>query len=73
LDELMIASDQELVFDARKELSFAAQQRLAEVAYQLPIFFFTMPFVMDENFVNFKPNGTNMSCFWNALEWDIAQ
>jgi peptide/nickel transport system substrate-binding protein len=73
LDELMIASDQELVFDARKELSFAAQQRLAEVAYQLPIFFFTMPFVMDENFVNFKPNGTNMSCFWNAFEWDIAQ
>jgi peptide/nickel transport system substrate-binding protein len=73
LDEYMIASDQELIFADRKELSYAAQQRLAEVAYQLPIFFFTMPFVMDENFQNFKPNGTNMSCFWNTFEWDIAK
>jgi peptide/nickel transport system substrate-binding protein len=73
LDVLMDASDQELAFEPRKELSFKAQQRLAEAAFQLPIFYVTMPFVMDENFVNFKPNGTNMSCFWNAFEWDIAE
>ena len=71
LDKLMIASDEELAIDKRKDLSFKAQQKLAEVAYQLPIFYVTMPFVMRSDFVNFKPNGTNMTCYWNLYEWDI--
>jgi peptide/nickel transport system substrate-binding protein len=73
LDKLMDASDQELAFAKRQELSFKAQQKLAEVAFQLPIFYVTMPFVMNDKFTNFKSNGTNMTVFWNAFEWDIPK
>ncbi len=73
LDKLMDLSDQALVEGDRKVLSFQAQEKLAEDAFQLPVFYVTLPFVMDEKLANFKANGTNMTVFWNAYEWDILK
>ena len=48
------------------------QVMLAEDGRELPIYYNTRPYVMREDFQNFKGSGTNLGSFWNTYEWDFG-
>ncbi|MGL4651700.1 MAG: ABC transporter substrate-binding protein, partial [Caldilineaceae bacterium] len=72
LDAAMAAADLALDFGERKPLMDEAQRLLAEEARELPLYYASLPFVLREDFQNFKGSGTNLGSFWNSYEWDLG-
>ena len=72
LDELMKQADETFDFAERKALMDQVQVMLAEDGRELPIYYNTRPYVMREDFQNFKGSGTNLGSFWNTYEWDFG-
>ncbi len=73
LDAAMDAADASLDFAERKPLMDQVQTMLAEEARELPIYYNALPYVLREDFQNFKGSGTNLGSFWNSYEWDFGQ
>jgi peptide/nickel transport system substrate-binding protein len=73
LDAAMEASDQVLEFAERKPLVDEVQAILAEEAWSLPLHYLVNPFVLREDFQNFKGSGTNLGSYWNSYEWDLGE
>lgn len=72
LDTAMAASDKVLDFAERKPLVDEVQAILAEEAWALPLYYSVNPFVLREDFENFKGSGTNLGSYWNSYEWDFG-
>lgn len=71
LDRLMAESDRYLNAEERKPWLDQAQERLAEVAFSLPLFYNVIPEVVHERVGNYKGSGTNFGSFWNLWEWTL--
>ena len=67
LDAAMEASDQVLEFAERKPLVDEVQAILAEEAWSLPLHYQVNPFVLREDFQNFKGSGTNLGSYLEQL------
>jgi peptide/nickel transport system substrate-binding protein len=72
LDALMEESDTALDFADRKPLMDAVQTMMAEEGRELPLYYNSLPYVLREDFQNFKGSGTNLGSFWNSYEWDFG-
>jgi peptide/nickel transport system substrate-binding protein len=72
LDALMEESDAAFDFADRKPLMDQVQVMLADEARELPIYYNTLPYVIREDFQNFRGSGTNLGSFWNSYEWDFG-
>jgi peptide/nickel transport system substrate-binding protein len=72
LDEAMHASDAVFDFADRKPLMDEVQAILQDEVPQLPIYYQPRPYVLREDFENFKGSGTNLGSFWNSYEWDLG-
>ena len=72
LDTLMYASDRTVEHARRRALLVAAQQRLAELAPEIPLYNVTRIDAVPATLRNFKGNPTNTGIFWNVWEWEIA-
>jgi peptide/nickel transport system substrate-binding protein len=73
LDAAMEEADAALDFADRKPLMDKVQTMLAEEARELPLYYSSLPYVMREDFQNFKGPPTNLGSFWNSYEWDFGQ
>lgn len=72
LDRLMYASDRTVAQGPRRALLVAAQQRLAELAPEIPLYNVTRLDAVPATLRNFKGNPTNTGIFWNVWEWEVA-
>lgn len=72
LDRLMYASDRTVAQGPRRALLVAAQQRLAELAPEIPLYNVTRLDAVPATLRNFKGNPTNTGIFWNVWEWEIV-
>jgi peptide/nickel transport system substrate-binding protein len=71
LDEAMEASDRVLGFEDRKPLLDEAQERLANAARVLPIYYNVVPELVSTHIGNYRGSGTNFGSFWNLYEWTL--
>lgn len=71
LDKLMYASDRTVAQGPRRVLLVAAQQRLAELAPEIPLYNVTRLDAVPATLRNFKGNPTNTGIFWNVWEWHV--
>jgi peptide/nickel transport system substrate-binding protein len=72
LDKLLIASDRTIDRAPRRALLVAAQQRIATLAPEIPLYNVTRIDAVPATLRNFKGNPTNTGIFWNVWEWEIA-
>jgi peptide/nickel transport system substrate-binding protein len=72
LDRLMYASDRTVEHARRRELLVLAQQRLAELAPEIPLYNVTRIDAVPATLRSFKGNPTNTGIFWNVWEWEVA-
>ncbi|MEP7382246.1 MAG: peptide ABC transporter substrate-binding protein [Gemmatimonadota bacterium] len=73
LDRLMYASDRTVARAPRRALLVAAQQRLAELAPEIPLYNVTRLDAVPATLRNFKGNPTNTGIFWNVWEWEVVK
>lgn len=71
LDRVLYASDREIDQDARRVLLVRAQQMLAELAPEIPLYNVTRLDAVPETLDGFKGNPTNTGVFWNVWEWEV--
>jgi len=71
LDEIMEAADRALSFALRKPLLDRAQERFAESARVLQLYFNVVPQMVSRRIRGFRPSGTNFGSFWNLWEWTL--
>jgi peptide/nickel transport system substrate-binding protein len=71
LTDLLYASDRIVDIDERRELLYSAQQLIAELVPELPLYNVTRLDAVPSNLVNFRGNPTNTGIFWNVHEWEI--
>lgn len=71
LDRIMEESDRYLDPVERKRWLDQAQERLAEVAFSLPLFYNVIPEVVSNRVGNYRGSGTNFGSFWNLWEWTL--
>ena len=72
LDALLYASDREIDQPKRRALLVRAQQMLAELAPEIPLYNVTRLDGVPKSLRGFKGNPTNSGVFWNVWEWDVA-
>jgi peptide/nickel transport system substrate-binding protein len=72
LDRWLKASDHTLSTTDRKRALDRAQERLAETARTLPLYYNVVPEVVSDRVSNFRGSGTNFGSFWNLYEWTLA-
>lgn len=72
LDKLLYASDRTVAQGPRRALLVAAQQRLAELAPEIPLYNVTRLDAVPVGLRNFKGNPTNTGIFWNVWEWEMT-
>lgn len=72
LDDLMYASDREIDQTRRRVLLVKAQQRLSELAPEIPLYNVTRLDGVPSTLKGFKGNPTNTGVFWNVWEWEVA-
>ncbi len=72
LDSLLYASDREVNQDRRRVLLVRAQQRLAELAPEIPLYNVTRLDGVPTRLKGFKGNPTNTGVFWNVHEWEVV-
>ena len=71
LTELLYRSDRTVNQADRRKLLVEAQQRIAELVPEIPLFNVTKIDAVPVNLANFKGNPTNTGIFWNVHEWEI--
>ena len=71
LTKLLYASDRTVDRTRRRALLVAAQQRVAELAVEIPLYNVTRLDAVPSRLTGFKGNPTNAGIFWNIHEWDI--
>lgn len=72
LDRLLYASDRTIAREPRRTLLVAAQQRIAELLPEIPLYNVTRLDAAPERLRNFRGNPTNQGIFWNVWEWEWA-
>jgi len=71
LTEVLYASDRTVDGARRRELLVRAQQRVAELAVEIPLYNVTRLDAVPRRLANFKGNPTNTGIFWNVHEWEL--
>lgn len=71
LTTLLYAADRTVEQRQRRALLVTAQQRLAELVPELPLYNVTRLDAVPSTLRNFKGNPTNTGIFWNIHEWEI--
>lgn len=71
LTRLVYAADRTVRQDDRRRILVAAQQRLAELVPELPLYNVTRLDAVPSTLRNFKGNPTNTGIFWNVHEWEV--
>jgi peptide/nickel transport system substrate-binding protein len=71
LDSLLYASDREIDQQRRRALLVRAQQKLAELLPEIPLYNVTRLDAVPATLRGFKGNPTNTGVFWNIHEWVI--
>ena len=71
LDAVMYASDREIDQPRRRALLVRAQQRLAELAPEIPLYNVTRLDGVPKTLQGFRGNPTNTGVFWNVWEWQV--
>ncbi len=71
LTSLVYAADGVVDQSKRRALLVTAQQRLAELVPELPLYNVTRLDAVPATLRNFKGNPTNTGIFWNIHEWEI--
>lgn len=71
LDTLLYASDRTVAQGPRRALLVSAQQRLAELIPEIPLYNVTRLDAVPATLRHFKGNPTNTGIFWNVWEWDV--
>ncbi len=71
LDRVMYASDREIDQTKRRKLLVEAQQLLAELAPEIPLYNVTRLDGVPSTLKGFKGNPTNTGVFWNVWEWEL--
>jgi peptide/nickel transport system substrate-binding protein len=71
LDALLYASDRTVAREPRRALLVAAQQRLAELIPEIPLYNVTRLDAVPATLRHFKGNPTNTGIFWNVWEWEV--
>jgi peptide/nickel transport system substrate-binding protein len=72
LDSLLYASDREVDQSRRRALLVEAQQVLAELAPEIPLYNVTRLEAIPTSLRGFRGNPTNTGIFWNIWEWEIV-
>lgn len=71
LTELLYASDRTVDQAERRRLLVRAQQRIAELIPEIPLYNVTRIDAVPARLRNFRGNPTNTGIFWNVHEWEI--
>ena len=71
LTRLLYASDRTVDRPRRRALLVAAQQRIAELAVEIPLYNVTRLDAVPARLVGFRGNPTNTGIFWNVYEWEM--
>jgi peptide/nickel transport system substrate-binding protein len=71
LTRLLYASDRTVDRRARRALLVAAQQRIADLAVEIPLYNVTRLDAVPSNLEGFTGNPTNAGIFWNVHAWRI--
>lgn len=71
LTRLLYASDRTVNQTERRRLLVAAQQRIAELAVEIPLYNVTRLDAIPERLEGFTGNPTNTGIFWNVHEWKV--
>ena len=71
LTRLLYASDRTVDQNARRVLLVAAQQRIADLAVEIPLYNVTRLDAVPSNLEGFTGNPTNAGIFWNVHAWRI--
>jgi len=71
LTRLLYASDRTVDQARRRTLLVAAQQRIAELAVEIPLYNVTRLDAVPANLEGFTGNPTNAGIFWNVHQWKI--
>ena len=69
--ELVYAADRTVDQAERKRLLVQAQQRLADLLPELPLYSITKLDAVPAGLQNFRGNPTNTGVFWNVHEWEF--
>jgi peptide/nickel transport system substrate-binding protein len=72
LTTLLYASDRTVDQARRRVLLVAAQQRIADLAVEIPLYNVTRLDAVPARLEGFKGNPTNTGIFWNVYEWQIG-
>jgi peptide/nickel transport system substrate-binding protein len=72
LDSLLYASDREVDQPRRRALLVKVQQRLADLAPEIPLYNVTRIDGVPRTLRGFKGNPTNTGVFWNVHEWEVV-
>lgn len=72
LDSLLYASDREVEQGRRRALLVRVQQRIAELAPEIPLYNVTRLDGVPATLRGFKGNPTNTGVFWNVHEWNVV-
>jgi len=73
LTRLLYASDRTVEQGKRRELLVAAQQRIADLAVEIPLYNVTRLDAVPATLEGFKGNPTNAGIFWNVHEWSVRR
>jgi peptide/nickel transport system substrate-binding protein len=71
LDRVLYASDREIDHSKRRALLVQAQQILADLAPEIPLYNVTRLDGVPATLHGFKGNPTNTGVFWNVWEWEV--
>lgn len=71
LTTLLYASDRTVDQPERRRLLVQAQQRIAELMPEIPLYNVTRVDAVPSNLANFRGNPTNTGIFWNVYQWEI--
>ena len=73
LTRLLYASDRTVDRDVRRALLVAAQQRIAELAVEIPLYNVTRLDAVPSTLEGFTGNPTNARIFWDVFRWRIGK
>ena len=71
LDRVLYASDREIDHSKRRALLVQAQQLLADLAPEIPLYNVTRLDGVPATLYGFRGNPTNTGVFWNVWEWEV--
>ena len=71
VSELVYAADRTVDRSERRRLLAAAQQRIAELVPELPLYSITKLDAIPATLEGFTGNPTNTGVFWNVHEWTV--